>query len=63
MYGNFMVHSGGLRPAAGIDGFIQLRNLSFAYPTRPDVKIFQDVNLDIPAGTVLAVVSISIVKF
>ena len=33
-----------------------MSHLSFYYPTRPDVTIFNDVDLDIPAGSVLAVV-------
>jgi ATP-binding cassette subfamily B (MDR/TAP) protein 10 len=48
--------SGGLRPTKEIEGFIQFSDLSFSYPTRPEISIFKGVNLDIPAGSMLAVV-------
>ncbi|CAG7786584.1 unnamed protein product, partial [Allacma fusca] len=48
--------SGGLRPTKEIEGFIQFSNLSFAYPSRMEAPIFNGVNLDVPEGTVLAVV-------
>jgi len=31
------------------------KNVSFAYPARPDVNVLEDVNLDIPAGSRVAV--------
>ena len=48
--------SGGLIPTQDIKGHIQLCRTSFAYPTRPDTLIFQDVDLEIPSGSVLAIV-------
>lgn len=42
-------------PAALI-GNISLRRLRFAYPSRPDVNIFTDLSLDIPAGRTIALV-------
>ncbi|XWS14444.1 hypothetical protein CRYUN_Cryun35bG0009900 [Craigia yunnanensis] len=39
-----------------IKGDIEFRNLSFKYPMRPDVTIFEDLNLKTSAGKSLAVV-------
>jgi len=47
---------GGIVPANGLLGHIQLQNMSFSYPARADASIFNNVNLDIPAGAVLAIV-------
>lgn len=35
-----------------ITGNIELEHVSFKYPTRPDVQIFKDLCLNIPAGKV-----------
>jgi len=40
----------------GITGNIELRNVHFAYPARPDVPIFKGLDLKVPAGTILALV-------
>ncbi len=40
-------------------GHVLLKNVSFCYPTRPDAMIFSNVNLDIPAGSVVAIVGSS----
>ena len=48
--------SGGLIPASIPTGHIKFENVSFSYPTRPDVSIMRNLNLDIPANTVVAVV-------
>jgi ATP-binding cassette, subfamily B (MDR/TAP), member 1 len=37
-------------------GEIEIRNLDFAYPTRPSVPILQDLSLKIPAGKTTALV-------
>jgi len=37
-----------------IKGDISLKNVFFSYPQRPDVKIMQGLNLDIPAGKTVA---------
>ncbi|CAH0051446.1 unnamed protein product [Clonostachys solani] len=37
-------------------GVIELRNLTFSYPTRPDICVLDDFNLDVPAGKVTALV-------
>ncbi len=37
-------------------GHIEFRNVSFAYPTRPDSSVIEGISLDIPGGTSLAIV-------
>lgn len=37
-----------------VRGEIELRHISFKYPTRPDIQIFRDLNLQIRAGKVLS---------
>ncbi|XP_036403093.1 ATP-binding cassette sub-family B member 10, mitochondrial [Megalops cyprinoides] len=44
-----------LRPDQ-LKGEIHFRNITFAYPTRKDTPIYQDLNLSVPAGSVMAVV-------
>ncbi|CAA7409759.1 unnamed protein product [Spirodela intermedia] len=39
-----------------VEGKIQFRHVSFWYPTRPEVQIFQDLCLTIHAGTTVALV-------
>ncbi|XP_021745208.1 ABC transporter B family member 11-like [Chenopodium quinoa] len=39
-----------------VKGEIQLRHVSFTYPTRPEVQIFQDLCLTIHAGKTVAIV-------
>ncbi len=41
-------------PATNLQGHITFRNLTFAYPTGPNV--LEDINLEIPAGTSIAIV-------
>lgn len=38
---------------------IEIENLSFRYPSRPDVPVINNLNLTIPAGGVLALVGAS----
>ncbi|KAG8430275.1 hypothetical protein GDO86_018095 [Hymenochirus boettgeri] len=40
-------------------GALEFQNVTFSYPSRPDAPIFQDLNLRIPPGTVMAVVGSS----
>ena len=40
----------------GVEGKIDIRGVSFSYPTRPDVKVLDDYSLHIPAGKVTALV-------
>ncbi|KAF7130382.1 hypothetical protein RHSIM_Rhsim10G0047700 [Rhododendron simsii] len=39
-----------------VKGEIELSHISFKYPTRPDVQIFRDLNLNIPSGKTVALV-------
>ncbi|CAM6101079.1 unnamed protein product [Calypogeia fissa] len=45
--------------AEKVSGDIQLKNVSFAYPSRPDVVIFKDLNLRVRSGRSLALVGAS----
>lgn len=45
----------GEKPAS-LDGCIDIRGLTFSYPTRSDVTVLDDFNLHIPAGKVTALV-------
>lgn len=45
----------GMKPAS-CTGEIQIRDLHFAYPTRPSVQVLQGLNLSIPAGKTTALV-------
>ncbi|OXA59539.1 ATP-binding cassette sub-family B member 10, mitochondrial [Folsomia candida] len=42
-----------------LEGNIKFTNVSFAYQTRADAPIFSNVNLSIPAGSILAIVGAS----
>ena len=39
-----------------LQGHIELKNISFAYPSRPEAVIFEDFSLNIPAGKLVAIV-------
>lgn len=39
-----------------LEGCIQFKNVSFSYPSRPDVAIFKNLCLDIPSGKIVALV-------
>ncbi|CAL1527144.1 unnamed protein product, partial [Lymnaea stagnalis] len=39
-----------------IEGEIGMKNMAFSYPSRPDAKIFSDLSLSIPAGSITAIV-------
>ena len=45
----------GERPES-IEGHIQLKDITFAYPTRPELQIFKGFTLDVPAGSTVALV-------
>ncbi|KAI1815262.1 P-loop containing nucleoside triphosphate hydrolase protein [Poronia punctata] len=40
-------------------GDIQLQNVTFSYPSRPDVPVIQDVSLQFPSGKTTAIVGLS----
>ncbi|RIB26619.1 STE6-like protein [Gigaspora rosea] len=42
-----------------IKGHIQLKNIKFIYPTRPDAKILNNISLDIEPGSTVALVGAS----
>ncbi|XP_028674145.1 ATP-dependent translocase ABCB1 isoform X2 [Erpetoichthys calabaricus] len=42
-----------------IKGDIEFKNIHFSYPTRPDVKILQGLNLKVQSGTTIALVGSS----
>jgi ATP-binding cassette subfamily B (MDR/TAP) protein 1 len=44
------------RKLSKLDGHIQFKDVCFSYPSRPDVAIFNNLNLDIPAGKIVALV-------
>jgi len=44
------------RKLSKVDGHIQFKDVCFSYPSRPDVAIFNNLNLDIPAGKIVALV-------
>ncbi|KOM40336.1 hypothetical protein LR48_Vigan04g053400 [Vigna angularis] len=39
-----------------VEGTIELKRINFSYPSRPDVIIFKDFNLRVPAGKSVALV-------
>ncbi|PIN04048.1 Multidrug/pheromone exporter, ABC superfamily [Handroanthus impetiginosus] len=41
---------------ASVNGEIELKHISFKYPTRPDIQIFRDLSLNIPSGKTVALV-------
>lgn len=46
--------SEGTIPETSFAGNIEVKNVSFAYPTRPDYQVCQDLNLTIKSGEVVA---------
>lgn len=45
----------GDRPA-NIEGSLELNNVGFAYPSRPDAAVFEDLNISFPANKTTALV-------
>lgn len=43
-------------PADQLKGRLEFRDVSFAYPTRKEAPIFQNLSLLVPAGSIMAVV-------
>ncbi|MBI9053073.1 MAG: ATP-binding cassette domain-containing protein [Bacteroidales bacterium] len=46
-------------PKDELHGNVELKNLSFTYPTRPDEEVLKDVNLSISANQLVAIVGTS----
>uniref|UniRef100_A0A9I9CW60 ABC transporter domain-containing protein n=1 Tax=Cucumis melo TaxID=3656 RepID=A0A9I9CW60_CUCME len=42
-----------------VSGLIELKNVDFAYPSRPDVRILNNFSLTVPAGKTIALVGSS----
>ncbi|KAF2312188.1 hypothetical protein GH714_028410 [Hevea brasiliensis] len=42
-----------------VTGLVELRNVDFSYPSRPDVRILNNFNLNVPAGKTIALVGSS----
>lgn len=50
---------GRILPADHLKGQLEFCDVSFAYPTRKETPIFQNLNLSVPAGNIMAVVGSS----
>ncbi|CAK9040570.1 Mitochondrial potassium channel ATP-binding subunit (ATP-binding cassette sub-family B member 8 [Durusdinium trenchii] len=48
-----------LLPVDAVKGRVSFSNVRFAYPSRPDVEVFESFNLDIKPGQVIALVGAS----
>ncbi|KAM4744077.1 ATP-binding cassette sub-family B member 10, mitochondrial [Anableps anableps] len=55
----FPLNEGQILSPDQLKGQLEFCNVSFAYPTRKDAPIFQNLNLLVPAGTIMAVVGSS----
>ena len=53
------INGGLVIPSSEFKGSIQFQDLTFAYPSRQEANIFSGLNLDVPAGSVTAVVGSS----
>lgn len=49
----------GIKPSTAATGIISLKDLCFAYPTRPDILVCNQYNLQIEAGETVALVGSS----
>ncbi|XP_069549822.1 ATP-binding cassette sub-family B member 10, mitochondrial [Brachyistius frenatus] len=52
----FPLNEGQVLPLDQLKGQLEFRDVSFAYPTRKEAPIFQNLSLLVPAGTIMAVV-------
>lgn len=52
----FPLNEGLVLPQDQLKGRLEFHNVSFAYPTRREAPIFQNLSLLVPAGTIMAVV-------
>ncbi|XP_068446189.1 ATP-binding cassette sub-family B member 10, mitochondrial [Clinocottus analis] len=55
----FPLNEGLVLPPDQLKGRLEFTDVSFAYPTRKDAPIFQNLSLLVPAGTIMAVVGAS----
>ncbi|CAI5645797.1 unnamed protein product [Oreochromis niloticus] len=55
----FPLNEGKILPADQLKGQLEFCDVSFAYPTRKEAPIFQNLNLLVPAGSIMAVVGTS----
>lgn len=39
-----------------LEGHLQFKNVSFSYPTRPNIQVLKNVSFDVPAGKIIALV-------
>lgn len=46
----------GAKELSSVQGNIEFKNVEFSYPSRPDVLIFRDFSLTIPASKTVAIV-------
>ncbi|XP_061735692.1 ATP-binding cassette sub-family B member 10, mitochondrial isoform X2 [Nerophis ophidion] len=52
----FPLNEGQVLPTDQLKGRLEFRDVSFAYPARKEAPIFKNLNLLVPAGTIMAVV-------
>lgn len=52
-------HSGTEKPDK-LDGVVEFKNVSFAYPTRPDVRVLKNISFSVQPGEVVALVGKSV---
>uniref|UniRef100_A0A8C5H2H4 ATP-binding cassette sub-family B member 10, mitochondrial n=1 Tax=Gouania willdenowi TaxID=441366 RepID=A0A8C5H2H4_GOUWI len=55
----FPLNEGLVLPSDQLKGQLEFCNVSFAYPTRIEAPIFQDLSVTVPAGSIMAVVGSS----
>lgn len=41
---------------ASCEGYIQLTDVCFAYPARPELEVFKNFSIEVPAGKTVALV-------
>ncbi|MAD20250.1 MAG: hypothetical protein CMJ52_08725, partial [Planctomycetaceae bacterium] len=51
---NWEDESKGLKPDGGMRGHIRLEGVRFSYPSRPEMKVCENLSLDLPPGTTVA---------
>jgi len=49
-------NNGTLSPNNGVNGKIEFKDVSFSYPSRPDIPVLDDINFSIEKGEVVALV-------